>query len=232
MKIINFLKDLIAPKKCYSCKKEWCFLCRECFLKLENFDSICYVCKWNTNNFEVHEKCKKEVYYDKIVVLSHYKNKIIKQIIKDFKFYSKKDIKDDFWYYLGELFFNNEIYKNYLDYVIINPPMSFFKKLKRWYNQSELLAKIISKDTNIKLEKNIIIKYKKTRQQSNLSRIERLENLKDCFKINKKLIDKIDNKNIIIVDDVISTGTTINEISKTLKQNWAKKVIWLIIASD
>ena len=230
--MFKFLKDLIAPKKCYSCKKEWYFLCNKCFLKIEIFDSICYVCKWKTDNFEIHKECSQDVFYDKIIVLSHYKNKIIKKLIKDFKFYSKKDIWEDFWFYLRELFFNTEVYKDYSDYIIIYTPMSFFKKIKRWYNQSEFLAKIISKKTNIKIEKNIIKKYKSTRQQSTLSKKQRLENLKNCFKINKKQIDKIDNKNIILVDDVISTWTTINEISKILKQNWAKKIIWLTIASD
>ena len=45
-------------------------------------------------------------------------------------------------------------------------------------------------------------------------------------------VDKIFEKNIIIVDDIISTWTTLNEMAKILKKNWAKKVIWLVIASD
>jgi predicted amidophosphoribosyltransferase len=60
---------------------------------------------------------------------------------------------------------------------------------------------------------------------------ERLVNLKWVFKINKRKISKIKDKNIIIIDDVISTWTTINEIAKILKENGAKNIIWLIIAS-
>jgi predicted amidophosphoribosyltransferase len=56
--------------------------------------------------------------------------------------------------------------------------------------------------------------------------------LKDCFQINKKKVDIIDKKNIIIVDDVVSTWATLNEIAKQLKLNWANKVIWLCFASD
>ena len=229
--MFNFIKDLIAPKKCYSCKNEWHFLCESCLLKLNNYESICYYCKWLSDNFEIHKNCLNNVYYDKVLILCHYKDGYISKLIKDLKFYSKKDIVDDFSLYLSNLFLNNEIYKNKEEYVLLFPPMSFFKKLKRWYNHSELLAEKISKKTGIKIEKNIIKKIKSTRQQSILKRNERLINLLNSFKINKSKLDKIDNKIVIVVDDVISTWSTLNEISKILKQNWVKRVIWLIISS-
>lgn len=230
--MFKFLKDLIAPKKCYSCNKEWHFLCEICLSNMSNFESICYVCKGKTDNFKVHKNCLWDVYYDKIIILSHYKEKVISKLIKDLKFYGKKDIAEDFWNYLSEEFFENEIYKNTSNYILIFPPMWFFKKLKRWYNHSEIIAKIISNKTNTKLEQWFIKKIKTTRQQSLLSREERLINLHDSFKIAKHQIDNIDKKTFIIVDDVISTGSTINEISKILKEKWAKKIIWLIVASD
>jgi predicted amidophosphoribosyltransferase len=110
--------------------------------------------------------------------------------------------------------------------------MWFFKKIKRWYNHSEILATIISKKINIKLWKWFIKKIKNTRQQSLLTRDERLLNLHKSFVVAKNKIDKVDKKIFIIIDDVISTGSTINEISKILKEKWAKKIIWLIVASD
>ena len=110
--MFKFLKDLIAPKKCYSCNKEWHFLCEDCLSKMSNFESICYVCKGKSDNFEIHNKCLVNIYYDKIIILSHYKNNIISKLIKDLKFYGKKDIAEEFWNYLSELFFENEIYKN------------------------------------------------------------------------------------------------------------------------
>lgn len=230
--MFKFLKDLIAPKKCYSCNKQWHFLCEECLSKMSNFEPICYCCKGKSDYFDIHKNCKKDVYYDKIIVLSHYKNKTISKLIKDLKFYCKKDISEDFWNYLSELFFENEIYKNTDNYILIFPPMSFIKKLKRWYNHSEIIAKVISKNTNIKIEKWYIKKVKTTRQQSTLKRQDRVINLNNSFKIANKKIDNIDKKIFIIVDDVISTGSTINELSKILKEKWVKKVIWLIVASD
>jgi len=230
--MFKFLKDILAPKKCYSCNKEWHFLCEECLSIMSNFDPVCYLCKGKTDNFEVHKNCLKDVFYDKVIILSHYKNKQISKLIKDFKFYWKKDIAEDFWNYLSDIFFDNEIYKNTDDYILIFPPMWFFKKLKKWYNHSEILAKIISKKIWIKLENKLVKKIKSTRQQSKLSKLDRQVNLLNSFSVAKNQIDNIDKKTFIIVDDVISTGSTLNEISKILKENWAKKIIWLIVASD
>jgi len=239
--IIKFFKDILAPKKCYSCKKEWFFLCEDCKKKLKNFSSICYLCKKRSLNFRVHKLCKKnflekenkKFYMDNIIIFSHYKNFVIKKMIEDFKFYWKKDLKEDFSKVLAEKFLK-EFSKNnnFWDFIIIYPPMYFWKKIFRWYNSSEILAKEISKILKIKIEKNLVKKIKNTKEQKFLSRQERWTNLQNSFEINKNKVDKIFDKNIIIVDDIISTWATLNEISKILKKNKVKKIIWLIIASD
>jgi ComF family protein len=230
--IINFIKDIISPKRCYSCKIEWHFLCPQCLQKIQKYNSYCYVCKLKTDNFEVHKKCWKYVYYDKIIVYCHYNNNLIKKLIKDAKFYNRHDIFNDFWQHLSTLFLENENITNKEDFLIISSPMYFLRKLKRWYNQSEILSKSISKNLGIDYNFNIIKKIKHTKQQSKLIKQDREKNLKNVFQINKKYIENIQWKTIIIVDDVISTWTTINEITKILKENKAKKVIGLVIASD
>ncbi len=230
--IINFIKDIISPKKCYSCKKEWHFLCLLCLQKIQKYTSYCYVCKLKTDDFEVHKKCQKYVYYDKIIVYCHYKNNLIKKLIKDSKFYGRQEILNEFWHHLSTLFLENEQVINNKDYIIISSPMDFFRKIIRWYNQSEILSKSISKKLKIDYNFNIIKKIKHTKQQSKLTKQNRENNLKNVFWINKKYNEFIKWKTIILVDDVISTWTTINEISKILKENWVKKVIWLVIASD
>lgn len=231
-KIINFIKDIISPKYCYSCNIEWHFLCPDCLSKMKNFKEFCFVCKQVNYEFCIHEKCKKDVYYDKVIILTHYKNLVIKKLIKHSKFYWKKDILNDFWQYLSTILFKNEEILNKDDYVIIPAPMYFIRRLVRWYNHSEVLSKVISKNTWIFYTKRLIKKVKHTIQQSKLTKKERESNLKNVFKLNDELLDFIRWKSIIVVDDVISTWTTINEISKLLKQNWVKSVIWLVIASD
>lgn len=232
MKIIKIFKDVIAPKKCYNCKKEGAFLCSSCFKEIWNFENICYVCKAKSRNFEVHDYCENDfIYYDKIIILTHYKNKIIKKLIKDAKFYHKKDILEDFSIYIWELLFEN-IKEQKDEIVLIPTPMYFFKRLSRWYNQSEVLVSNISKNFWIIKTNKIIKKIKSTKSQSHLTKIQRIENLKNTFKINLKELQRYKNKTFVIVDDVVSTWTTINEISKILKVNWIKKVYALSLASD
>lgn len=231
-KIINFIKDLISPKKCYSCQKEWHFLCLECFNKIWYFEDICYICKKSTKNFEIHAHCKNDnIFFDKIIVLTHYKNNLIKKLIKDAKFYFRKDIFFDLSFYLWNRFFSNVNY-NKEDFIFIPSPMYFFKKIKRGYNQAEIIIKWLYEFYNINYDFKIVKKIKNTRQQSTLSRIERLSNLDWVFKVNKRRLEKYKGKIFVIVDDVISTWTTINKIAKILKENWIKRVYWLCLASD
>ncbi|MDC0506248.1 phosphoribosyltransferase family protein [Candidatus Gracilibacteria bacterium] len=117
-------------------------------------------------------------------------------------------------------------------YILIPIPMYFWKKSFRGYNQSELLVKHVSKDIGVQAEYGLIRKVKKTKQQSHLSRQERIGNLEESFVVNKKLIDKYKDKTIILIDDVISTGATLNSISTLLKQSGAHRVIGCAFASD
>ena len=71
-----------------------------------------------------------------------------------------------------------------------------------------------------------------TKQQSKLDRKTRLDNLKNSFTFDEKYLNLVKDKKVIIVDDVVSTWATINEISSILKQKWAKKIIWLVVASN
>lgn len=230
--IINFVKDIISPKYCYSCKKEWHFLCPFCLQKITTHNSFCYCCKLRSDKFEIHKNCKKYVYYDKIIVKFHYRENIIKKLIKDSKFYSRQEILYDFGQSLSTLFLENEVFDNKEDFIITSSPMYFLRTIMRGYNHSEILAKIISKTLWVKYNFKIIKKIKNTKQQSKLSKIERENNLKNSFSINKKYREEIKWKTIIIIDDVVSTWSTINEMSQILKENEVKKVVWLVIASD
>lgn len=230
--IFKFILDLIAPKKCYSCKKEWLFLCKKCYDKLYDFENVCYVCKGKTEKYNIHEKCKKETYFDKIIILKHYKQNWFDKHIKKAKFYWKKEIFEELWEFMYEKFLSNQKIFKLDDFLIISIPSHYSRKIKRWYNSSEVLALSFSKASKIKHINNLVIKTKNTKQQSKLSKKQRFTNLNNSFSFNKKYFNKLENKTVIIVDDIISTWSTLNEISKVLKNNWIKKNIWLIVASD
>lgn len=231
MNLLNLIKNILAPKKCYSCKKEWLFLCEKCEKRLPNFPSSCFVCKQESENYIIHKNCKKNtIYYDKIIIKYHYKGTYIKKMIHDGKFYGRKDIFEEIWQLLSlHLETNEKCNKNS---ILVPVPLHFLRRMKRGFNQSEILAREISAYTWIWYHNNILKRKKHTRQQSKLSRKIRLTNIEDGFAINKNYMDTIDKKDIIIVDDIVSTASTINEVSRMYKMLGAKRVIALCVASD
>ena len=103
------------------------------------------------------------------------------------------------------------------------------KKLKRGYNQTELITKIIEKNVEI-TELKVVEKIKKTNTQSLLSQEMRKLNVENAFCIKNENLVK--NKNVIIFDDIYTTGATVNEISKLLKKAKVNKILVLVIAKD
>lgn len=233
--IINFIKEVFSPKRCIWCKKYGFFICPECLKKTKEYTEICYVCKKNSTDFTIHENCKKSSnihFLDKIIILTHYSSDNISTLIKNAKYYGQKDILEDFGSYLVKKLYAYEKIDNPCDYILLTPPMFYFKLWKRKYNQWEELLKVISKLTNIPLSFNVLKKIKYTKQQSKIFWKERFNNLEWSFEMVKYNKFLIEGKKIILVDDVISTGTTLNELAKILKNNGVKSVIWLVIASD
>ena len=122
-----------------------------------------------------------------------------------------------------------EFLKNYD--IIISVPMYKKKKNQRGYNQSELIAREIAKKVkNIEYRSDILLKIKNTANQSLLNKEQRQENLKNAYEVKNK--EYISNKNILIFDDIYTTGSTANECSKMLVEAGARSIGILTIAKD
>lgn len=147
----------------------------------------------------------------------------------------------DYFKDLHTLFEYSDIYKK-IDFTKINiitfvPTTS--KRLRwRGFNQSEKIAEYISQDKNIPFVK-LLNKVVDTKPQIELSKNEREKNLKGVFITNKKINEEtkeqiiLQNSNILLIDDVSSTGTTLSECAKTIKQRYKKcKVYGLVIAQS
>ena len=219
--------------------------------QLFNFRNIDLVLNSLENKISNNDEIHKLIYFDEFLYCFEYKG-LIRNLILKYKF---SDCG-----YLSNLFANvilnnkkiNEIFESYD--IMIPVPMDKMKKQIRGYNQTELITKVIEKSINLK-EKNskkifceteksnykntnskiiinnkCLIKIKNTKTQSTLSADERTENIKNAFLVDNKL--EIKNKKIILFDDIATTGSTINEISKILKEAGVKKILVLVIAKD
>lgn len=114
--------------------------------------------------------------------------------------------------------------------IIIPVPISKKRLKERGYNQSELIAKQISQNMQIKIETKCLYKNKNITAQSSLNKEEREENIKDAYIIKNK--EKILNKKVLLFDDIYTTGSTANECCEILKQAKPNKIGVMTIAKD
>ena len=113
--------------------------------------------------------------------------------------------------------------------MIIPVPLYKSKQKQRGYNQAELIAEYAAKQLNIPFGANLLVKTSESKSQSVLGRNERLSNVEGLFEVvNTQAVYK---KNILIVDDIITTGSTINQCSKALKLAGASSVVAGVIAT-
>lgn len=117
------------------------------------------------------------------------------------------------------------ILQNYLEWkidLIVPVPLHKLKKLERGYNQSFYIAEGLRRVLKKPVDEKLIVRRKNTLSQTNMDLAEREKNIKNAFKIRKA--SNAAGKNILIVDDVITTGATINECARVLKSAGAEKI--------
>ena len=216
--ILAKILDLIYPQVCGICGKlNSKSLCNKCKVKLEKefkFETQNYE-EDNSKNFIEHS------YFFK------YENLIRSQILA-LKFREKPYIYKTITYFLKNMQKSFEKLKKYDIIIVI--PISYQRKRDRGYNQSELIAREISKIIKAKIARKVLYKTKHTQPQSSLNKKQREENAKGVYKaIN---VEKLQNKKILLIDDIYTTGNTVNECAKTLKQAGVNKIGVITIAKD
>jgi len=204
--------NFIFPKKDIK-NNIWKYFSNKIKKELISHDEVCYICKKKSKDFKTHTYCKKQYSLDKIITCFYYTDKIKKYILQ-FKFYHKKHIQEEIWE-LMNMFFDLYITNDKSKTAITHVPMHWWRKyFIKWYNQSEILAHYIWKKQNIKVI-NLCKKNKLTKPQSKIKkRANRVKNIKNTFSCKK--LEWIEN--IIIVDDILTSWTTLEELSKTIKQ--------------
>lgn len=168
-------------------------------------------------------------YISKAFSYFHFKEEsIIQVLIHELKYQNKKSIG----VFLGELV--GKHIKNDPDFILADAlvpvPLHKIRLRERGYNQSEMISKGISRITGIKVIGDLLIRVRNTETQTKLNFEQRIENVKEAFKLREKYKDFVVGKRFIIVDDVITTGSTINECAKTLIDSGASKVLVLSVA--
>ncbi|WP_341756862.1 MULTISPECIES: ComF family protein [unclassified Candidatus Tisiphia] len=228
----NYLIDYILPARCLSCaevtdtKEDFC---QDCWKKLDFITKpYCIVCGCRLDISILDDMCCTKCFQHK----PHYNisrslikfNENSKKIIHTFKYQDKTILAKTF----SKLFYRQ--YYNEIQEVdlIIPVPMNRFKRLFRMYNPALVLAIEISKLLKRPLSPDVLIKSRWTKSQTFLSKKEREKNLSNSLILNKKY--QITGQRILLVDDLLTTGTTINKCTKILKESGAENVYVMTIA--
>lgn len=217
--IKDIILDLIYPPVCGFCNEiNSNFLCDKCKNKLNSMKIT-----------KIDDYKNAPVYFDEHFYMFKYEKEIRDYIIK-YKFNEKSYMYKSY----AKLVYDDNVFRsNFIDKYdfIISVPIHKKRFKQRGYNQSELIAKEIGKMCGKSYLKNVLKKSKNIVPQSSLDKLERVRNIKGVFDVGSDIFE-IKGKRIAIFDDVFTTGATVNECARMLKENGADYVGVFTIAKS
>ena len=206
----NFLSFLF-PARCLGCKNPGELICTACLA---------------SSRRKAREKTTLP-FLDKFYYHGFYQNDLLREALKRFKYHGTKGLSRPFAIVLHELL------RPYLaslseNAVVVPVPSSPERARERGYNQAELLAKNLSEKISRPCLAEALLKTKNTPSQTGLSDAERIFNVKNSFAVAKP--EAVAGRTVILVDDISTTGATLSETARVLKQAGAKEIIGLAVA--
>lgn len=220
---------MLYPQTCYFCGKisKDC-MCLECRQKVEYIEEPrCKKCG-KPIRYEEQEYChdctQHIFYYEQGMSIWLHKGPV-RWSVYQFKYHNRRIFAE---FYTEEWWriYGNKLMEWSID-VIIPVPLHRKRRRRRGYNQSEILAKELGKRCNIPVDTNSVIRTVNTRPQKELNNKERQKNLRSAFDVTKYWKNA---KNVLLIDDIYTTGNTIDSIARLLKQKGAEKVYFLTIS--
>lgn len=209
--------NILYPPTCGICGKlNDEFLCKKCEIMLNKHSKFA---------IEKNENIKSN--FNEHLYIFKYEG-IIRSTILNYKFKDKSYMYKTFVNFLlkNKKFF--EILQTYD--TIIPVPISKNRQRERGYNQSDLIAREIARCTNLKIEKDSLFKVKNIIEQSKLNKEDRFKNIQGVYKLKNK--EKLTDKRILLLDDIYTTGSTVNECCKMIKEAKPETIGVLTIAKD
>lgn len=220
----NYFLDFFLPRFCLCCEKKLPHnikaICSECSDELINVDE-------ERLGFEFNKKFADENIIDDLLSLYLFQvDGNIQTLLHELKYNNKfgvgKLLGKQIAAQLGE-----KINLHKID-LVIPMPLHKLKKAERGFNQADFVADGMSKELGIKLCRGCVVRRKFTKSQTKLNIDERKRNVKGAFRIKKP--KHVAGKNILILDDVITTGASVSEVGRLLKENKASQVIACSVA--
>jgi competence protein ComFC len=225
------LLNLLFPIECSGCGKEDVWLCHDCLLKLPlGRNTECFFCGKINSQGSTCPACAANYALDGVFVCANYNDHVIGELIKKLKYSFARELGEVMAEIaerlLKKLSAESRLGKIKLDKFIVTPiPLHQQRYNWRGFNQSELIARDLSRRLGLAYQ-DTLIRIKNKTPQAKLDGAERRQNIIGCFSTKENLA----GKKIILLDDVATTGSTLNEAAGVLKSAGAAKVWGLVIA--
>lgn len=210
--ILETLINLLFPQKCWNCRS----FCNDIFCA----DCLKQIIRCQPLNFP------QDAPLSRIIAFGKYRG-ILEKIIKKFKFHHHPELAKNLAWLLFRAWRESDDVDDEKEILLEPVPLYFQKEKERGFNQSLLLAQELGKITGFKINQNLV-KIKETPPLYELSRSQRLKILKNAFWVMNNR--QVAGREIILIDDIFTTGATLFNAALTLKKAGAKKVIGLVIA--
>ena len=224
MHLFTEIFDFFLPRFCASCSQklttEEKIICPKCLGKIHNVSA--------ERLMDEYQKkfSQKNIISGFTSLYLFERDKELQFIIHAIKYNQRFLIGKYFGELIGKHF--KQLFNDWEVDIIIPIPLHHLKQADRGYNQSFYIAKGISTQTNISVYTSTIKRKRFTQSQTKLNQREREENMSGAFSIRR--FSKVIGKNVLLIDDVITTGATISECAKVLKNNGAKNVYAVSLA--
>jgi len=216
MQLQELILELFFPEFCLNCQNLGPPLCQNCYHDL-NFYFTQNKIQEISANFE-------EVSFDQVQIMAKFEGSLAK-LLKALKYQSGKNIAP----FLARMLYRHLLIPqaDLITFVPLHP----HKLRVRGYNQCQEIALELGKITQIPV-RNLLQKKQNTSAQAQIKNQKmRLQRMQGLFQIREKYQDLVVNKTIIIIDDVLTTGATLNAASQALKKASVKEIFGLIVAS-
>ena len=226
----NFVHDLVFPKRCLGCNRFDNFICPECFELLGvKVNFCCPICNREMMLPSVCSDCSDKSSLEKLWVVSDYGNELTKKAIYLIK-YNLYEQVSEVWDKLIVMYFEKErFWPN--EALLVPVPLHRKRYLERGFNQSVLIGEIIEKIKGNSINDNIIKRTIYGKHQATLDYKARIRSMDSCFALAKSGISGIDlDREIVLIDDVYTTGATMQECARTLKRAGFQRVYGFAMA--
>lgn len=221
--VVDLLIDFVFPKFCVVCGQMDTFLCEKCKDSISISEQICPMCGDESLMGWTHDMCKKKQGMDGLITIFDYQDEGIKKIIHAIKFGFNKELVGKI---LGGMKYETGIKFDSL----VPVPLHFYRENWRGFNQAEEMANQISVEIGVPVTK-ILTRIRRTKQQSFMkTKKERFINIKNAFQIKYLAGGDLNNKQILLIDDIFTSGADMRECARILKKAGAKTVWGLALA--